>query len=42
MNINAILEKAVNDSASDVFIIAGLPVSVNIGCHATRHAEGSL
>ncbi|HCB88019.1 MAG TPA: fumarate hydratase [Porphyromonadaceae bacterium] len=22
--------------------IAGLPVSVNIGCHATRHAEGSL
>lgn len=28
MNINAILEKAVNDSASDVFIIAGLPVSI--------------
>lgn len=22
--------------------IAGLPVSVNIGCHATRHAEGEL
>ena len=22
--------------------IAGLPVSVNIGCHATRHAEGTL
>lgn len=22
--------------------IAGLPVSVNIGCHATRHAEGKL
>ena len=22
--------------------IAGLPVSVNIGCHATRHAEGYL
>lgn len=22
--------------------IAGLPVSVNIGCHATRHAEGDL
>lgn len=22
--------------------IAGLPVSVNIGCHATRHAEGRL
>lgn len=22
--------------------IAGLPVSVNIGCHATRHAEGNL
>ena len=22
--------------------IAGLPVSVNIGCHATRHAEGAL
>ncbi|HHV84956.1 MAG TPA: fumarate hydratase [Petrimonas sp.] len=22
--------------------IAGLPVSVNIGCHATRHAEGGL
>ncbi len=22
--------------------IAGLPISVNIGCHATRHAEGSL
>lgn len=22
--------------------IAGLPVSVNIGCHATRHASGSL
>lgn len=22
--------------------IAGLPVSVNIGCHATRHADGSL
>ena len=22
--------------------IAGLPVAVNIGCHATRHAEGSL
>ncbi|MDD2583731.1 MAG: fumarate hydratase [Bacteroidales bacterium] len=22
--------------------IAGLPVSVNIGCHATRHAQGSL
>lgn len=22
--------------------IAGLPVSVNIGCHATRHAEGHL
>lgn len=22
--------------------IAGLPVSVNIGCHATRHAEGQL
>lgn len=22
--------------------IAGLPVSVNIGCHATRHAEGCL
>ncbi len=22
--------------------IAGLPVSVNIGCHVTRHAEGSL
>ncbi|MFA5713642.1 MAG: fumarate hydratase, partial [Bacteroidales bacterium] len=22
--------------------IAGLPLSVNIGCHATRHAEGSL
>lgn len=22
--------------------IAGLPVSLNIGCHATRHAEGSL
>jgi fumarate hydratase subunit alpha len=22
--------------------IAGLPVAVNIGCHATRHAEGIL
>ena len=22
--------------------IAGLPVSVNIGCHATRHADGAL
>lgn len=22
--------------------IAGLPVSVNIGCHATRHASGEL
>lgn len=22
--------------------IAGLPVAVNIGCHVTRHAEGSL
>lgn len=22
--------------------IAGLPISVNIGCHATRHAEGEL
>ncbi len=22
--------------------IAGLPVAVNIGCHATRHAEGVL
>jgi fumarate hydratase subunit alpha len=22
--------------------IAGLPVAVNIGCHATRHAEGII
>ena len=32
---------AVNSSTYATHI-AGLPVSVNIGCHATRHAEGSL
>ncbi len=33
------LAVAINTGATH---IAGLPVAVNISCHATRHAEGTL
>ena len=40
--IEPILRKAVEQKASDILIIAGLPVAVNICCHAYRHSTVTL
>lgn len=41
MNVNELLQKAVVDQASDIFIIAGLPVSYRANGRILREQGGT-
>ena len=40
MDIQELLERACNEQASDIFLVAGLPITLKIKGHQERWGEG--